>query len=113
MRILFDHSTPRKLRKYLLPHLVTTAAQVGWSRLENGLLLRAAEEGGFEVFVTADQNIYYQQSNVNRKIALVVLTSNYWPDVHAVRTEVRSVIEAAVPGSFVEVSVPRSGRTKK
>jgi hypothetical protein len=62
MLILFDHSTPAPLRTYLKEHAVTEARDRGWDRLSNGDLLDAAEAAGFEVLVTADKNIRYQQN---------------------------------------------------
>ncbi len=76
MRILFDKNVPYQLRRHLTGHEVRTAAEQGWSRLANGDLLQAAEQGGFDVMVTADQGIAYQQNLAGRKLALVVLSSN-------------------------------------
>lgn len=73
MRILFDQGTPEPFRKYLAKHAVRTAYEEGWSRLRNGDLLTAAEAAGFEVFVTTDKNIRYQQNLEGRQIAIVVL----------------------------------------
>lgn len=59
MRILFDQGTPVPLRNHLVTHQISTAFELGWSRVENGELLKLAEEGGFEVLVTTDQNLKY------------------------------------------------------
>ena len=76
MRILFDHNVPVTLRFRLLEHEVHTAFELGWAELENGQLLRAAKAALFEVMITADQNIIYQQNRETRTIALVVLSTN-------------------------------------
>ena len=55
MKILFDHCTPRPLRRFLTSHNVTTADQHGWSTLRNGDLLNAAERNGIDIFITTDQ----------------------------------------------------------
>lgn len=60
MRVLFDKSAPYGLARWLEGHDVETAEQRGWGRLENGELLKAAEESGFALFLTADKNILYQ-----------------------------------------------------
>ena len=73
MRILFDHSVPAPLRRYLTEHAVTEAIQLGWDRLSNGDLLTEAERAGFDVLLTADKNIRYQQNLTGRKIAIVEL----------------------------------------
>ena len=73
MLILFDNGTPRGLAHFLTGHTVEEARGRGWEQLENGELIEAAEQSGFEVLVTTDENIQYQQNLGVRKIALVVL----------------------------------------
>ena len=72
MLVLFGQGTPVPIRPFLMGHTVETAALRGWDKLKNGELLEAAEKAGFEVLVTPDKNIRYQQNLVLRKIALVV-----------------------------------------
>ena len=83
MRILFDQPTPVPLRAFLKGHAVTTAAHQQWGRLKNGELLSAAEAAGFEVLVTTDKNMRYQQSLTGRKIAIIVLGKQQWPELRA------------------------------
>lgn len=71
--MLFDQGTPVPLRNALPGHEVSTAYELGWSTLKNGELLRMAEERGFEVLVTTDTNLRYQQDLTHRRIAIVVL----------------------------------------
>jgi len=73
MRVLLDNCTPRGIASTLLGHAVEQCRSQGWDRLKNGELLDAAEAAGFEVFLTADQSIRYQQNLGTRKIAVVVL----------------------------------------
>ena len=74
MLVLFDHGTPRTLARHLIDHHTVTEARArGWERVENGELLSLAEAAGFEVLVTTDQNLSYQQNLKSRKIAIVVL----------------------------------------
>ena len=73
MLIIFDQATPVPIRPYLEQHTVRTAAQQGWDKLSNGDLLTAAEEAGFEIPLTTDKNLRYQQNLAGRKIAIVVL----------------------------------------
>lgn len=77
MRILFDKNVPYPLLRHLAKHEVRTAEELGWSRLANGELLRAAEEAGFAIMVTADQSLEYQQNLKGRRLALVVLSTNH------------------------------------
>ena len=62
MKILFDQGTPVPLRQYLAGHSVDTASEKGWSDLDNGDLIDLADQEGYEVFVTTDQGMRYQQN---------------------------------------------------
>ncbi len=75
MLILFDHTTPAGIARFLAGHTVTKAKERGWDRLGNGDLLTAAEDAGFDMLVTADKNIRHQQNLEGRRIALVVLSA--------------------------------------
>jgi hypothetical protein len=106
MRVLFDQATPVPIRPFLKGHEVRTAAQQGWDRLKNGELLMATEAEGFDVLLTTDRNMRYQQNLDGRKIAVVVLGQLQWPSL---RPHVRLVVEAinaAVPGSYAEIDFP-------
>ena len=74
MRILFDQGAPVPLRKSLANREVVTAFEMGWQTLQNGDLLAAAEQAGFEVLVTTDQNLGHQQNLRDRKLGIVVLS---------------------------------------
>ena len=67
MKILFDHGTPAPLRRHLPKHSVDRSAERGWELLENGELIIRAEEEGYEVIVTTDQSMRYQQNLAGRK----------------------------------------------
>lgn len=77
MRLLFDANVPAKLRSHLPDHEVTRARALGWQELKNGALL-AAETAGFDVMVTGDKNLSYQQNLAGRKLALIVLPTIAW-----------------------------------
>jgi|ERR1035437_2452343 hypothetical protein len=106
MLVLFDNGTPRGLARFLAGHLVEEARTRGWEELSNGDLIDAAESAGFEVVVTTDKNIRYQQNLKARKVALVVLEHSQWPMVKLVAENIAAVVNAAEPGSYVEVDVP-------
>ncbi len=106
MRVLFDQGTPVPLRRFLSRHEVATAYERGWSRLKNGDLLDIAEKDGFDVLVTTDTNLKYQQNLATRRIAVVVLGSTSWPRIRMVATEVVQAVDAAMVGSFTEVRIP-------
>jgi hypothetical protein len=113
LHVVFDKNVPIGVRRFLTQHEVRTFAETGWPvQLENGLLLKAAEDSGFDVLVTSDQNIRYQQNLTGRKLALVVLGSNIWPIVRDYGTEITAAIGIAVEGSyrFIEMPLPHRPR---
>lgn len=106
MLILFDNGTPRGLSRFLTGHSVEEARARGWEELANGELIEAAEQAGFEVIVTTDKNIRYQQKLRARTIALVVLGHSQWPMVKLVVENIVAAVNAAQTGSYAEVDVP-------
>ena len=107
MLILFDNGTPRTLARYLIDqHAVTEARARGWQELENGELLSAAEAAGFDVLLTTDRNLGYQQNPAGRKIAIVVLGKGRWSLIQPYVGRVVAAVNAATPGSFAEVEIP-------
>jgi hypothetical protein len=103
MLILFDHVTPKGVARCLVGHTVIRAKERGWDSLSNGDLLRAAEQAGFDVVVTADKNMLYQQNLEGRRIALVVLGTPRWPTVKLHLDKVAAAVNAAKAGSYIEV----------
>jgi hypothetical protein len=106
MRILFDHGTPSGIIRQLAGHAVTEARDRGWDRISNGDLLDAAESAGFDILVTTDKNMRYQQNLTGRRISIVVLGNSQWPMVRLHLDKIASVVNAAAPGSFAEVDIP-------
>jgi hypothetical protein len=107
MLILFDQATPVPLRPFLKGHTIKTAWQQGWDRLKNGDLLTAAEEAGFDLLLTTDKNLYHQQNLSGRRLAIVVLGNQQWPQLREHVQLVMDVVNAATPGSYTEVNIPR------
>lgn len=99
-RVLLDHCVPRQLRRALPGHEVITTYRMGWNRLRNGQLLAAAEEAGFDVFITADQSIRFQQHLHGRRIAIVELPTNDRAQVKRLARRVLTVLPSLAPGSF-------------
>jgi hypothetical protein len=107
LRILLDRNVPVKVRGFLSKHEVRTISEMNWSpRLKNGELLTAAEAAGFNVLLTCDQNIRYQQNLTGRKLALVILTSNLWPSVRNCGSVLALAVENATAGSCQAITVP-------
>ena len=105
MKILLDQGTPVPLRRYLEEHSVTTAYEQGWSELLNGDLLDAAEKAGYNLFITTDQNLQYQQNLSNRQIAVVVLLSTSWPRIQLQVNRICEIVDATRSGSYVEIPI--------
>lgn len=97
---------PRGLARVLTAHTVVGARARGWATLKNGELLRTAEDAGFDVMITADQSIPYQQNLKNRKLALVVLSQARWRLVRQRLDQIAAAVDAATPGSYAEIEVP-------
>jgi hypothetical protein len=107
MLVVFDHSTPAPLRFHLAAaHVVTEARERGWERLANGELLTVAEAAGFDVFLTADKNLRYQQNLTTRKIAVIVIRNEQWRGLRLYVDRVVSAVNAATPGRFTAVDIP-------
>jgi hypothetical protein len=107
MLVLFDNGTPRTLARFLIDHHTVTEARArGRADLENGELLNQAEGAGFEVLVTTDKNLGYQQNLASRKIAIVVLGQGRWTLIRPHVVRVVAAVNAAGPGSFAEVEIP-------
>jgi len=102
VKILFDESVPRLL-KLRLPELnISTVQEMGWTGVQNGELLRRAEEH-FDVLITADRNLRYQQNLSGRKLAILVLPSNQVPLVTRLVPVVETLLITIQPGAIVDV----------
>jgi len=112
-RILFDENVPEGVRRLLAGYVVETAAELGLAGLANGDLIEAAENGGFEVMVTADQNLRYQQNLAGRRLALVVLTTNHWDMIRPHGNRVVAAIEEIQAGGYVTVVFDRPPRLRR
>ena len=106
MLILFDHVTPGGIARSLPGHTVTKAKDRGWDRLTNGDLLVEVERAGYDVLLTADKNMRYQQNLSGRRIALVVLSTPQWPFVRLHLDKIAAAVNACTPGSYTEVEIP-------
>ncbi|MBM5811333.1 MAG: hypothetical protein FJ191_05125 [Gammaproteobacteria bacterium] len=106
MRILLDQGTPAPLRLYLRPHEVATTFELGWSGLSNGDLLARIEAPAFDVLVTTDQNLRYQQDLRNRRVAIVVILTTSWPRIQRAVEDVIRAVDSARPGEYCEAPIP-------
>lgn len=109
MRVLLDECVPRKLKRDLANHEVLTVTERGWSGVENGELLKLAE-AEFDVFLTVDQGLKYQQNLAAFDIALILLIArnNGRKALLPLMTEVRRELEFIKPGDFVRIGARQS-----
>ena len=107
MRMLLDQNAPRGLRDHLPGHTIFSARQMGWGVLENGDLIAAAEAEGFDVLITSDQNIRYQQNLSGRRIARVVLDTNHWDVIRQKIDKMRDAVGSAVTGAYIALAFDR------
>ena len=101
MRVLFDQGTPVPLRGFLIGHEVVTAFEVGWSKISNGDLLEKADKE-FEVLVTTDKQLQYQQNLAGRRIAILVLPHASWIKLQTHAEKIAAAVTAMEPSSYVE-----------
>ena len=106
MRILFDHGTPSGIAGSLAAHEVSEAIERGWDRISNGELLTLAEAAGFELLLTTDKKIRYQQNLTSRKIAILVLGNSMWRIVRLYLDRIALAVNHASPGSYGEIQIP-------
>ena len=103
---MLDNGVPRGVARALASHTVKESRDQGWDEFSNGELLTAAEAAGFEVLVTTDKNIRFQQNLAGRRIAIVVLGKGRWRLIRPMLEQIALVVTAAKPGSYTEVDIP-------
>ena len=110
MKVLFDNNVPAPLRNRLAGQRVDTAQEMGWQELKNGALLAAAEADGFQVLVTGDKNLSYQQNLEGRTLAIVVLGTTRWKTPRQDTSLIAKAVNRVTPGSFETLPAPRLPR---
>lgn len=102
MKVIIDECLPRPLKSLLAGHDYRTVKEMGWDGVKNGELLLLADKS-FEVFVTGDKNLRYQQNLAARQIAIILLPTTHWPTIRLHVTEVQQAMNAVQHGDFIEV----------
>ena len=105
MNILLDESAPRLIKTRLTDFSISTVQEMGWTGLKNGELLTLAEQQ-FDAFITADQQLRYQQNLAGRRLAILVLPSNQVPMVTRLLPMIAQTLRDMAPGAFVELPLP-------
>ena len=103
MRILFDQGTPVPLRDHLVGHVVQTVFELGWSNLANGALLASAENS-FDLLITTDQQLRYQQNLSGKDLGILVLMTTSWPRIMVDVPRILDVISQMSPGEYREIT---------
>jgi hypothetical protein len=104
VKVLLDENLDHALRKLLGPHEVVTVTYMGWTGLQNGALLRTAEDNGIDVLLTGDQTLAYEQNLIGRRLAIVALSAIKLPIIKEHLPEIIAAIDSAAPGSFQAVN---------
>ena len=91
MRVLLDENLDHAWRKLLGPREVITVTYMGWAGLENGELLQAAEDAGFDILLTGDQTLFHEQNLAGRRLSVVALSAIQLP---IIRENIPAVIAA-------------------
>jgi len=109
MRVLLDECIDRRLADELPGHMVQTVPQMGWAGIKNGVLMGLVEQQ-FDVFITVDRNLSFQQNLPKFDVAVIVLhaLTNRLQDLKPLAPEILSTLEAVQPGTAIVVSTPTS-----
>ena len=91
---------------------MVTASYMGWGDLKNGELLLAAEESGFEILITGDQSLFYEQNLSGRQLGIIALSTNNGPIVKNYLPQILAAVDSAFPGSFQAVECGSFSRKK-
>lgn len=105
MKILLDECVPWPMHRLLAGHECRTAQQEGWGGIKNGKLLQFAE-GKFDLFITSDQNLRYQQNLAGRKIAILELSTNKLRRIEAATDFIRADVDSIKPSEFRQLEIP-------
>jgi hypothetical protein len=102
MNIIIDECVPHIVKKRLPNRRIKTVQEMGWSGEKNGELLKLVE-AGFDVFITSDKNLSYQQNLANRTIAILLLPSNQVPIIENLLPQIDEALENIKPKDFIEL----------
>jgi hypothetical protein len=105
MRVLLDECLPRKLKHELSTGTVRTVPEMGWAGTKDTPLLRLAETA-FDVFITADQNVEYQQNLSSTVLGIIVLVApnNRFETLRPLMPQVEVALQTIQPGDLVHIT---------
>jgi hypothetical protein len=102
MKVIIDECVPHIVKRRLAERQIKTVQEMGWAGIKNGQLLKLVEKN-FEVFITSDKNLKYQQNLVDRNLAIILLPSNQIPIIENLLSQIDDALENIHPGSYVEI----------
>ena len=102
MKIIIDECVPHIVKKRLPNRQIKTVQEMGWAGVKNGELLKLVEDE-FDVFVTSDKNLRYQQNLRNRSIAVLLLPSNQLPIIRILLPQIDETLKTIQIGDFIEL----------
>jgi predicted nuclease of predicted toxin-antitoxin system len=105
MRILLDECVPWPMHKLLSSHVCSSVQDLGWGGIKNGDLLQRVQ-GDFDLFITSDQNLRYQQNLTGRRIAILELSTNDISRIQAASTLIQETLEQIQPNEFKPLTIP-------
>jgi hypothetical protein len=105
MKILLDECVPWPMHRLLAGHDCRTAQQQGWGGIKNGRLLQLAESE-FDLFITSDQNMRYQQNLSGRSISILEFSTNKLHRIEAAADLIRAAIATIKPAEFRQLEIP-------
>ena len=106
MRILLDPGTPELLRRWLIHHEVSSAAEEGWSDVSGLDLIQLAQQRGYEVLISTDLSLKHHPNLQRPAIAILVLSTGEWGRVGVIADNVADVVNALRPGEYCEMTIP-------
>ena len=104
MKIILDENLPKALKRYLSAYEVTTVQDQGWAGVKNGELI-ARIDGVYDVFLTSDKNLKYQQNLTGRRIAIIELPTNRLKLLETITDKILVEVESVLLGMYVQVSL--------
>jgi len=113
VKVLLDECLPQKLRHYIENHEVATVGYMGWSGITNGKLLAAAEDAGFDVLLTGDKGLGYQNNLAGRPIGVVALSAISWNIIRHHLPAMQKAVDDAQPGIVKAVECGVFSRPRK
>ena len=104
MKIILDENLPKALKRYLSAYEVTTVQEQGWAGVKNGELIARIDEV-YDVFITSDKNLKYQQNLTGRRIAIIELPTNRLKLLETITDKILVEVESVSLGMYVQVSL--------